>query len=194
MQGQRLAAKHIISNSYADFRTVFYEAAQPVNQRPIGRNPLTPNEGTYLCPNDLLLGHSTNQVPQGPFAEYSSSKQQLNFIRKIVNNFWKRWSREVFPNLVFEPKWHSVRRNVKINDVLMIQDSNAVRGEWKLGLVVEILESKDGRVRNVEVMYKNGTTEEKVRRAVQRLIVIVPADGDADKEEQVQELSGNQEQ
>ena len=178
--------------SYVEFQTVVYEAAQLVNQRPIGRNPLTPNDGTYLCPNDLLLGHSTNLVPQGPFTQNSSSKQRLSFIQDIVNSFWKRWSREVFPNLVVEPKWHTERRNVKINDVVMIQDSNVVRGEWKLGLVVEILESKDGRVRNVEVMYKNGTTEVKVRRAVQRLIVIVSAD--ASEEEQVQELPGNQEQ
>ena len=58
----------------------------------------------------------------------------------------------------------------------MIQDSNTVRGIWKLGVVTGILESKDGRVRNVEVRYKNNKTEVLVRRAVQRLIVIVPAE------------------
>jgi len=178
--------------SYAEFQTVVYEAAQLVNQRPIGRNPLTPNDGTYLCPNDLLLGRSTNKVPQGPFAERSSSKQRICFIQEIVSSFWKRWSREVFPNLVIEPKWHTERRNVKINDVVMIQDSNVVRGEWKLGIVVDILKSKDGRVRNVEVRYKNGTTDVKVRRAVQRLIVIVPAD--SEEEEQEQDRLGYQEE
>ena len=162
--------------SYAELQTVVYEAAQLVNQRPIGRNPLTPNDGTYLCPNDLLLGHSTTNPPQGPFAEYSSTDQRLNFIQEIVNSFWKRWSQEVFPNLVVEPKWHTERRNVKVNDVVMIQDANTIRGEWTLGMVDEILESGDGRVRNVVVRYKNGTTDTKVRRAVQRLIVIVPAD------------------
>ena len=46
---------------------------------------------------------------------------------------------------------------------------------------MEIADSKDGRVRNVIVMYKNGDTTMRVRRAVQRLIVIVPA---SDKEGQ----------
>ena len=178
--------------SYAEFQTVVYEAAQLVNQRPIGRNPLTPNDGTYICPNDLLLGRSTNKVPQGPFAERSSSKQRICFIQEIVSSFWKRWSREVFPNLVIEPKWHTERRNVKINDVVMIQDSNVVRGEWKLGIIVDILKSKDGRVRNVEVRYKNGTTDVKVRRAVQQFIVIVPAD--SEEEEQEQDRLGYQEE
>ena len=163
--------------SYAEFQTVVYEAAQLVNQRPIGRQPLTPDDGTYLCPNDLILGRSTNHVPQGPFNKKSNMNQRLNFIQEIVDHFWKRWSREVFPSLVIEPKWHVERRNLSTGDVVMIQDSNVVRGEWKIGIVVKILDSRDGRVRNVLVKYKNGTTDVKVKRAVQRLIVIVPVEG-----------------
>ena len=58
--------------TFAEMQTVVYEAAQLVNQRPIGRNPLTPHDGAYLCPNNLLLGPSSNKPPQGPFEEYSS--------------------------------------------------------------------------------------------------------------------------
>ena len=162
--------------SFAEMQTVMYEAAQLVNQRPIGRKPLTPDDGTYLCPNDLLLGHCDNKPPQGPFSESANAKQRLNFTQEIINKFWKKWTQEVFPNLVIEPKWHTERRNVKVNDVVLVQDANLVRGEWKLGVVDEILESKDGRVRNVVVRYKNLNTNVRVRRAVQRLIVIVPVD------------------
>ena len=63
-----------------------------------------------------------------------------------------------------------------MNDVVLVQDANLVRGEWKLGVVDEILESKDGRVRNVVVRYKNLNTNVRVRRAVQILIVIVPVE------------------
>ena len=45
-----------------------------------------------------------------------------------------------------------------------------------MGVVPGILESKDGRVRSVKVRYKNNKIEVLVRRAVQRLIVIVPAE------------------
>ena len=66
----------------------------------------------------------------------------------------------------------------------MVQDANLVRGEWTLGVIDEILISKDRRVRNVVVRYKNGTTNMKVRREVQRLIVIVPVDGEEKGQEQ----------
>ena len=130
--------------SYAELQTVVYEAAQLVNQRPIGRHPTSPDEGTYLCPNDLLLGRNSTHVPQGPFSKATNANQRLQFIQEVVNSFWKRWSREVFPGLVIEPKWHTERRNARIGDVVMIQDSNVVRGEWKLGVVTKALESKDG--------------------------------------------------
>ena len=169
--------------TFAEFQTIMFEAAQIVNQRPIGRKPTGPEEGSYLSPNDLLLGRSTNHVPQGPFAESSSMKQRMQFLQEIVNRFWKQWSREVFPNMVIEPKWHTGKRDVQKGDVVLIQDSNTVRGEWKMGRVTQILESKDGRVRNVEVKYINGSTEMKVKRPVQRLIVIVPKDNNTNKEE-----------
>ena len=66
---------------------------------------------------------------------------------------------------------------MQVGDVVMIQDSNSIRGEWKIGVVVNVLESKDKRVRNVEVKYKNGGTDVTVKRAVQRLIVIVLVTG-----------------
>ena len=169
--------------SFAELQTVVYEAAQLVNQRPIGRKPGKPEEGTYLCPNDLLLGRCTNEVPQGPFLESTNANQRLNFIQEIVSGFWKRWIREVFPNLVIEPKWHTERRNVKLKDVVMVQDANPIRGEWTLGVVDEIVDSKDGRVRNVMIKYKKGDTTKRIQRAVQRLIVIVPADEEGETQE-----------
>ena len=168
--------------SYAEFQTVVYEAAQLVNQRPIGKVPSSPDDGTYLCPNDLLLGRSTNHVPQGPFDNRAKMKHRIDFIEEIVGNFWKRWSREVFPNLVIEPKWHVERRNLQVGDVVMIQDSNAFRSDWKLGVVEKVLDSKDGRVRNVDVKYKNDQTDVVVKRAVQKLIVVVPVDGTGEEQ------------
>ena len=49
--------------------TVFLEVANLVNQRPIGRIPNDPDDGGYICPNDILLGRASSEVPQGPFKE-----------------------------------------------------------------------------------------------------------------------------
>ena len=72
-------------------------------------------------------------------------------------------------------------------DLVLVQDSNAVRSEWKRGLVTKIYQSDDGKVRRVLVSYKNPRPDQKadcyrgqkyttIERAVQRLIVLIPVD------------------
>ena len=164
---------------FSELQTAIFEAAQLVNQRPIGKHPTQPTEGSYLCPNDLLLGRSSTHVPQGPFKERSSDKYRLDFIQQVVERFWKRWSREIFPSLVIQPKWHTERRGVKAGDVVMIEDSNAIRGKWKMGLVTNAKVSEDGKVRRCDITYKTPTgITEVIERAVQKLIVIVPVSED----------------
>ena len=80
--------------------TCLLEAGNLVNQRPIGRVPNDPDDGAYLCPNDMLLGRATSEVPQGPFRETANPQHRVEFVQKIVASLWKRWYRDVFQNLV----------------------------------------------------------------------------------------------
>ena len=60
---------------FSELQTVMYEAAQIVNQRLIGKHPTHPYDGSYLCPNDLLLCRSSPEVPQRPVQ--AKSQQQI---------------------------------------------------------------------------------------------------------------------
>ena len=60
------AAIHESILTFSELQTVLFEIANLINERPIGRHPTSPDDGTYLCPNDLLLGRSTARVPSGP--------------------------------------------------------------------------------------------------------------------------------
>ena len=160
-----------------ELQTCMFEAAQLVNQRPIGNHPTDPSDGVYMCPNDLLLGRSTPAIPQGPFKERCSFRFRFDFIQMIVDAFWKRWVQEVFPNLVVWPKWHTEQRNLKVGDIVLIQDSNALRGKWKKAIVVDATPSADGKVRHAQLRYQtNENTNIVVDRPVQRLILLVPVD------------------
>ena len=68
----------------------------------------------------------------------------------------------------------------------MIQGSNSIRGNWRLGKVKESYPSNDGKVRRVTIKYKNlgsdksqiydGKNYTFIERPVHKLIVIVPID------------------
>lgn len=173
--------------TFSELQTVCFEAANLVNERPIGRHPTSPQDGTYLCPNDLLLGRSTSRVPSGPFRATANPNHRHEFVQQIVDAFWKKWTRDHFPSLIVQQKWHTDERNLAVGDIVLIQDSNQVRGNWKLGRVSKVKPGNDGKVRNVEVQYKNpkpGEPAQKydgrdyvtVERAVHRLVVLLPVD------------------
>ena len=113
--------------------TCLLEAGNLVNQRPIGRIPNDPDDGAYLCPNDILLGRATSEVPQGPFKDTTNPHHRVEFVQSIVESFWKRWHRDVFPNLVPTKKWHTAQRNVCPEDIVVVQTENSKRGKWTIG-------------------------------------------------------------
>jgi transposase InsO family protein len=153
--------------------TVLQEVSNLVNQRPIGRTPNDPDDGSYLCPNDMLLGRASSRISQGPFKETNNPRHRVEYVQKIVDSFWKRWTRDTFPSLVPRKKWDAQRRNVRVDDVVNIADSNAVRGKWCVGRVMQVYPGKDGQVRNVKVK----TTTGEYRKPITKIVVIYPAEG-----------------
>ena len=153
--------------------TCLLEVANLVNQRPIGRVPDDPDDGSYLCPNDILMGRATNTVPQGPFRHTENPRHRFEFCQKIVGSFWKKWSRDVLPQLVPRKKWTTVKRNVRVDDFVIVADPNAVRGKWNVGKVRQVFPGEDGLVRNVQVETAAGN----YMRPINKICVIYPAEG-----------------
>ena len=77
------------------------------------------------------------------------------------------------------------KRNVQKGDVVLVQDSNAIR---RMGIADEVFPDEAGNVRSVQVKIKSPDKFSQcgkanyayIRRAVQRLIVLVPVGEDED--------------
>ena len=110
---------------------------------------------------------------QGPFKESQNPRHRVEFVQKIVDSFWKRWSRDVFPSLVPRKQWQIERRNVRIDDVMTVADKNAVRGSWTMGRIVDVFPGADRKVHNVKVKTAKGVYS----RPVTKIAVIYPAEG-----------------
>ena len=164
-----------------ELQTVYFECANILNERPLG---LKDNEHSYFCPNDLILGRSSTKVPAGVFDTNPNPRKRFRFVQSLVQQFWKRWHTHYFESLIIEQKWNTASRNVKVGDVVLVADSNSLKGDWKLAEVCEATPAPDGLVRDVEIRYKKlddklnytGATDIKIRRPVQRLVIIVPVE------------------
>ena len=175
--------------SFSELQTVFYEIANLMNERPIGAHPTDPNEGSYLSPNHLLLGRATARVPSGPFKEATMNRHRFELVQQIIDSFWKRWIRDYFPTLMVRSKWHTEKRNVRVGDIVIVQESNMIRGKWRLAKVSKVFPGEDGLVRNVVVHYKNlgenesrhtysGANYTEIKRAVQKIVVLIPSENE----------------
>ena len=165
---------------FPELQCVLFEVANVVNERPIGVFNRNIEDGKYLCPNNLLLGRASTRVPSGPFDQDCSSRRRFLFIQRLNDSFWKIWIRDYFPSLMIRQKWHTQKRNLKIGDIVLIRDLNAIRGCWQLGQVTTVFPDSNQVIRKVKLKYKIPTNKNysTAIRAVQSLIVLLPVEED----------------
>ncbi|XP_068236976.1 uncharacterized protein [Palaemon carinicauda] len=95
----------------------------------------------------------------------------------------RKWQRDYFPTLIVRQKWHTDKRNVQPGDIVLIKDTNVVRGKWKMGQVVDTETGRDNKVRDVSIRYKiqrpgkyKGQSDTVIKRSVHKLVVLLPVE------------------
>jgi hypothetical protein len=169
--------------TFNELLTVMFEIAGLLNSRPIGTKPMEDVED-YVCPNDLLMGRASKDVPVGNLDQGQRFLKRLSMCQEIVQQFWKNWQRKYFHTLIIRQRWHTESRNLKIGDIIIIRDHKLPRGQWKFAIVHTATAGKDGRVRDVEVKYKDlrpgvsycGAPNVIVKRSVHSLILLLPVE------------------
>ena len=168
--------------SHLELQTVLMEVANICNERPIGLSkPREDGSYTVLTPNHLLLGRSSNILPDDTeLTEELSGPDRYRFVNLVTTRFWDKWTSEVAPRLVLRQKWHQKSRNLCIGDLVMICEASRIKAKYKLAIVEAVHTSNDGCVRSVTLRYSNlrgdGWTSVRVKRCVQRLVLVLPVE------------------
>ena len=76
-------------------------------------------------------------------------------VRSRVNAFWKAWRRDYLSLLHDRKKWRRTRDDLKNGDVVILVDESTSRSDWKLGRVVDTIDSGP-HVRRVNVRRADG--------------------------------------
>ncbi|KAL9977197.1 hypothetical protein ACROYT_G014575 [Oculina patagonica] len=93
-------------------------------------------------------------------------------LRKITDPSL-RWTRDVFPSLVPRKKWNAEKRTARVDDIVIMEDSNSVRGNWTIGRIINVYPGRDGRVRNVKIK----TPASEYQKPITKIVDIYPAEG-----------------
>jgi hypothetical protein len=186
--GVKRTFKVVMAKNYrmsaSEFLTVCVEVANVLNERPLGTCASPDSHINILTPNCLLVGRATSKNPGG-WQPTHDLKSRFSYVQQITQEFWNHWITIYAPTLVWQRKWHTSCRNLEPGDVVVIPDTNTLKGDYRLGRITEVYPSKDGYVRKVKVAYKNfrigeklhqykGVPDTVVTRGTNKLALLVP--------------------
>lgn len=179
------SARRLDSSS---LRTYLYEVMAIVNSRPLSTVHLNnPSGPEPLTPNHILtMKSSVIMPPPGEFVKEDLYLQKRwKRVQFLSNEFWTRWRKEYLLNLQQRRKWTKDRRNAKVNDIVLLQDENLPRNQWKLAKVVEVFPAADNRVRRVKLLVSGTTLDNKgtrtsqphyLERAIHKTVLLLEAE------------------
>ena len=154
-------------------QTLLCEVESIINGRPLTKVSDDPREYHAVTPNHLLLLRPNQCLPPGLFNKGDQySRRRWKQIQYLADIFWKRWTKEYIPALQARPKWHNVKRNFEISDVVLVVDQVMPRGCWLLGRISEVRPGRDGLVRSVKVK----TMRSELVRPIDKLCPLEAAD------------------
>lgn len=145
--------------------TLMAEVTAILNARPLIPVSTDPDNPYILTPAMILTQKMTPvTAPPGDFDYKDLHKKQWKQVQCLAESFWKRWRQEYLVTLQKRHKWTDDKPAIRVDDVVLMKDSQAKRNDWPMGLVVKTLPSKDNKVRKVEVkVVRQGTTKTYIR-------------------------------
>ena len=121
---------------------------------------LTPVTMMYVQ-SDLLPEEGADAV------ENVNLRKRARYVRRCKDVLWSRWTTEYIRSLRERDnlKHKTKELTLKVGDVVLIQSEERNRGKWSIGIVVKLLEGRDGVVRGARLRAGKSYLE----RAIQRL-------------------------
>ena len=181
--------------NFAEMACALKRISSVLNDRPLSVQKSTKQYPdvdflTPITPNMILTGRADRRPP----VEYDINtdelpEDRLSYVEELERAWWYQYKVQYFASLVPTQKWLKAERNMRVDDIVLIEYKNkSFPGTYRLGRVKDVeIDSNDGLVRNCTVVYKlvkpssknprnifKDITTKEVRVPVQRLVLIIP--------------------
>ncbi len=144
-----------------------------LNSRPLIPS-LDANDDDGICtltPGHFLIGRPLEALPSHVHTEPILRLKRWKLCQALTQHFWKRWSSEYLNGLQRFNKWKLPKRNLQVNDIVLVKDNRTAPCQWPLGRVTKVHPGPDNLVRVVTVQTKTGT----FIRPIVKLCLLLPA-------------------
>ncbi|XP_071950853.1 uncharacterized protein [Antedon mediterranea] len=120
--------------------TVVTGAEGIINSRPLTYQSASVKDVIPLTPNHCLpCQMGGNLAPESIFdTTVFNPRKQWRRVQELMRHFWNRWLREWLPALNKRKKWREPKRDLRVDEVVLVVQKGTVRGQWPLGRIKEI--------------------------------------------------------
>ena len=167
--------------SVIQWQTLGQQIVNSINNLPIGLGNKTESLENLdlITPNRLLLGRNNDRCPTAPLVLSHDLKKIIAQNSDIFKTWLKSWLVSYVPTIISKPKWFKNDQDISIGDIVLFSKSEKeFEDQYQYGMVMSVCVGKDGRIRTVDVEYKNHNENVKhvTNRGVRDLVLIHPID------------------
>jgi len=171
VQSTKKPLRTIIGNAKLTFRqlqVLLADIEAMINNRPLA----VINEESFIpiTPAELVFGRRLDDLPmQTKITENMSFAEMWKKRKNLVLAFWKKWRNDYLMTLSVRQKWNQPLETDLMGKIVLINDDNAMKNEWKLGRIIKCHKGRqDDYVRAVDLKTATGV----IRRPLQRLALL----------------------
>ncbi|XP_059827059.1 plectin-like [Hypanus sabinus] len=140
---------------------------------PVSSDPENP---FILSPSTLLTQKAGAPPPPGDFSDKDLYTKQWRQVQALANQFWSRWRQKYLPSLQQRQKWTEPRRNLQVEDLVLLRDKQITRNSWPMARITATFPSEDGHVRKIELKTTDQGDVKIYQRPVTEVILLLPND------------------
>ena len=138
---------------YEEFATITAQVEACLNSRPLGSlTSHSPNGISPLTPGHFLIGRALQSYPETTITADPSLFKRWTLCQAITQHFWRRWSNEYLQQLQKSGKWHNIKPNLQVGDLVLMTDGSTFNTNWIMGKVIQTFQGKDKLVRAVDIL------------------------------------------
>ena len=135
-----------------ELQTTLVEVEGLLNSRPLTYTSSDSRDDSPLTPNHFIVRQLGGPLaPELPNEEARCPRRRWRHVQKVVSQTWRRFLREMLPNLNRRSKWTDVQPDIKEGDIVLVVDPATPRGCWPLARVERTHPGHDGHVRVADI-------------------------------------------
>ena len=109
-----------------------------------------------LVPNMLRIGRINSRALDGPVSLSNDNRKMLGDIQDKYAAWYRIWCDVYVPKLMHQKKGFKNDRDLVQGDLVYYQKKEGkLSGTWVMGMIDQVVRSRDGMIRRVVVKYRN---------------------------------------